>query len=57
MFRRTSLIYYSSFLDSQMDKLASSDVLIMELYTENAQLLQALHLQNLSQSTASGLSM
>ncbi|XP_057374956.1 ninein-like isoform X2 [Daphnia carinata] len=40
-----------------MDKLASSDMLIMELYTENSQLLQALHLQNLSHSTASGLSM
>ena len=40
-----------------MDKLASSDHLIMELYTENARLLQTLHLQNLSQSTASGLSM
>nr|CAH0106025.1 unnamed protein product [Daphnia galeata] len=40
-----------------MDKLAASDILIMELYTENAQLLQTLQLQNLSHSTASGLSM
>lgn len=40
-----------------MEKLTASDALIMELYTENARLLQALHLQNLSHSTASGLSM
>ncbi|EFX84463.1 hypothetical protein DAPPUDRAFT_222984 [Daphnia pulex] len=40
-----------------MDKLTSSDSLIMELYTENARLLETLHLQNLSHSTASGLSM
>lgn len=39
------------------DKLAASDMLIMELYTENSRLLQTLHLQNLSHSTASGLSM
>lgn len=44
-------------LSSQKDKLAASDMLIMELYTENSRLLQTLHLQNLSHSTASGLSM